>query len=566
MNLITRLKVFVVNHTKTLFSIHDAQLGHLAFKINVEQGAQFGDVSCNIAMIVAKFLGQNPRDVANKIVQYVQAQAEAGQLFASIAIAGPGFINMTLTTEAWTLLMHELYTQKASFFKYGQHEPKHKYLIEFVSANPTGPLHLGHGRGGIIGDVLARVLSFLGHAVSKEFYINDAGNQIKLLGQSLRVRCLQQLGQSAVLPEEGYAGEYLVDMAKDCVAVYGDAIQGKSDQFFELFAKEQLLQLIKANLADYGITFNTWFSEKTLHDSGAIDRVLTLLKEKDLAYEKDGALWFRSTTFGDDKDRVVRKSSGELTYIAADIAYHKDKFDRGYDRLIDVLGHDHHGYVRRLKATMEALGFDPEKLQVILYQLVTIKEGGQAVRMSKRAGVFTRLSDVIEEVGPDVARFFYLNRKSDAALDFDLETALKKTEENPVYYIQYAYVRINSLLQKAEPEGFGEWVAQLRSGTIEQDYFRDMQQHVSQDDRALIKKIVSLYDILISIEQSHQTHLLSYYAWELAQVLHTYYTKNKVIDITQPEISKVRLLILLLVHQTLDVSLDLLGLSKPEKM
>lgn len=565
MNLIFDLKTLVMGTAKSLFAITDEHLNNLEFKINVDQGALFGDISCNVAMIIAKGVSSNPREVATKLQQALSADQHKN-ILESVAIAGPGFLNMVLTKKAWHQLIAEIYSQKSSFFKQPDHEHKNKYLLEFVSANPTGPLHLGHGRGAIIGDVLARVLAFLGHTVSKEFYINDAGNQIKLLGQSFKARCLQQLGQSEALPEGGYAGEYLADLAKDCIAVYGQDVREKSEQFFELYAKEQLLNLIKADLFSYGITFDAWYSEKTLHDSGAVDRALNLLKEKGLAYEHEGALWFKSTEFGDDKDRVIKKSNGELTYIAADIAYHKDKFDRGYDILVDILGHDHHGYVRRLKATMQALGYDADKLDVILYQLVTIKEGGEAVRMSKRAGTFTKLSDVIEAVGKDVARFFYLNRKSDAPLDFDLATASKKTDENPVYYIQYAYVRINSLLQKASQEGFADWINDLKSGKSPDKEFQDVMELVSAEELSLIKKVVSLQDILKSIATSQQTHLLSYYAWELAQKLHGYYTRNKVIDPTNPLLSKLRIFTVLIVHQTLDLALDLLGLNKPEKM
>ena len=324
--------------------------------------------------------------------------------------------------------------------------------------------------------------------------------------------------------------------------------------------------LIQATLKAYRISFDRWYSEKTLHDSGAIDVALGLLKNKNLAYEREGALWFKSTEFGDDKDRVIKKSNGELTYIAADIAYHKDKFDRGYDVLVDILGHDHHGYVKRLKATMQALGFNADHLDVILYQLVTIKAGGVAVRMSKRAGTFTELQDVIEAVGADVARFFYLNRKNDMPLDFDMETAVKQTDENPVYYIQYAYVRINSLINKAAAEGFEQWVAELRSGKLSAAAYDEMTKLCGQEEKALLKKIASLQDILFAIAGSYQTHMLSYYALELAQMLHGYYTRNKVIDLKAAEQSKNRLFMVFMVHRTLDLTLDLLGLSKPEKM
>ncbi|NDD55517.1 arginine--tRNA ligase, partial [bacterium] len=463
-------------------------------------------------------------------------------------------------------LFYQVLSQQGAFFTLDEHEPRKKVLIEFVSANPTGPLHLGHGRGGIVGDTLARVMSFLGHQVDKEFYINDAGNQIKLLGQSLKARCLQQLGVAAELPEEGYAGEYLVDLAADCVAAHGQEVQAKPDIFFEMYAKENLLDLIKADLASYRITFDRWFSEKNLHDDGSVEKALNLLKERGLAYDQDGALWFRSTQFGDDKDRVVRKSSGELTYIAADIAYHKDKFDRGYDLLVDILGHDHHGYVKRLKATMEALGYNPEQLQVILYQLVTIKENDVAVRMSKRAGKFTKLSDVIDEVGADVARFFYLNRKTDMPLDFDLATALKKTDENPVYYIQYAFVRINSLLERATHEGFDDWINQLKAQGVTPEELSKLMAHFGADDADMLKKICILQDVVRTVAVSYQTHVLSYFALELAQHLHAYYTRNKIIDKQQSALSQLRMTMVFAVQQTLGLCLDLLGISKPERM
>jgi arginyl-tRNA synthetase len=303
-----------------------------------------------------------------------------------------------------------------------------------------------------------------------------------------------------------------------------------------------------------------------LHEDGSVQKALDLLVAKGMAYEKDGALWFKSTDFGDDKDRVVRKSTGELTYIAADIAYHKNKFDRGYDLLIDILGHDHHGYVKRLKATMEALGFNPDQLEVILYQLVNIKENDVAVRMSKRAGNFTKLSDVIEEVGTDVARFFYLNRKADMTLDFDLATALKKTDENPVYYIQYAFVRISSLLDRAAVEEFGDWIAQVRAGSVTREQLEALMPHVTEDERDLLKKMCLLENILRATAQGHQSHMLSYYALELAQCLHSYYTRNKVIDRHQIAVSQLRMLMVHSVQHVLSLCLDLLGISKPERM
>jgi arginyl-tRNA synthetase len=566
MNLLATIRNFIVTAAKKHYSLTDTDFRNLEFKINTGDSAQFGDLSTNIAMILTKVVGLNPRVIAGDMQEALTTTHEMREYVASTHIAGPGFLNLTLSPVAMEQLFFELMHEKEAFFVLGEHEQKKKALIEFVSANPTGPLHLGHGRGGIVGDTLARVMTFLGHQVDKEFYINDAGNQIKILGQSFKARCLQQLGQSCELPEEGYGGEYLVDIAADCVAEHGASVAEKPDVFFELYAKEQLLLLIRADLATYRITFDRWFSEKTLHDDGSVEKALQLLQAKDLAYEEEGALWFKSTAFGDDKDRVMRKSSGELTYIAADIAYHKNKFDRGYDVLIDILGHDHHGYVKRLKATMEALSYNPEQLQVILYQLVSIKENDVAVRMSKRAGNFTKLSDVIEEVGADVARFFYLNRKTDMPLDFDIATALKKTDENPVYYIQYAFVRIASLLEKATHEGFDDFVDQCRQGTVAKADLHALMPHFGADDRDLLKKMAILNDILRTIVSSHQTHILSYYALELAQQLHAYYTRNKIIDTKQPGLSKFRMLMVASVQKTLGLCLDLLGVSKPERM
>jgi len=349
----------------------------------------------------------------------------------------------------------------------------------------------------------------------------------------------------------------------------------KEPSFFVDHAKDKLLEVIKNTLQKYGIIFDEWFSEKKLHEDGAVSEILKLLKNKNLTYEHEGALWFKATKFGDDKDRVVKKSSGDVTYIASDIAYHKNKFDRGFDVLIDVLGQDHHGYIKRLKATMQALGYEEKPLNLILYQLVSIKKNDQLVRMSKRTGAFTKLQEIIDTVGKDVTRFFYLNRKAEAHLEFDLETALKKTDANPVFYIQYAYVRTKSLLGKAEEEKyFKEFVQQMQQFCLavkeknEINVFplTDILQHIGDGEINVIKKIISFVDILKIIETSYQTHLLAYYAWELANSFHTYYANHRIVDTNQPEITKMRLLLAMLVQNTLHINLNLLGVSAPEKM
>jgi len=458
----------------------------------------------------------------------------------------------------------ELFVNKYDFYRLDKTEKKFKYLVEFVSANPTGPLHLGHGRNGIIGDVLTNVLDFLGHKAEKEFYINDAGSQILKLGQSLKVRCQQEVGQKVELPEGGYSGQYLIDLAEKCIAEFGQDLLKKDDQFFANYAKTEMLELIKENLNDYGIQFDSWFSEKSLYERGLVDAVLNELKSKNLVYEKEGAWWFKATKFGDDKDRVLKKSDGTFTYIAPDIAYHKNKFDRGFDKLVDVLGQDHHGYVKRLKATMQALDYDAENLDVILYQLVSIKEKEEKVRMSKRAGTFTTLQELIDTVGKDVARFFYLNRKVDAHLEFDLTTALKKTEENPVYYIQYAYVRTGALLQRAkETDQLKDFVEQIENG---KDLTEQVKDSWDVGEISVMRKIICLHEILRIIVNSYHIHMLSYYAYELAQKFHNYYANNRIIDVDNIIQSKARLFLIYLIRSSFGVCLDLLGLSKPEKM
>ncbi len=569
MNIIFQIKKDFLQIVKNCLGVSENQLESVEIKLNVDKDSQFGDLSCNAALVLSKELQKNPRKLVQKIVDAFAKDAgeTLKENIEKIEIAGPGFLNITLTKKAFHKIALEIFKNKQDFFKLGKDVKRLKYLIEFVSANPTGPLHLGHGRNGIIGDILANVLQFLGHEVTREFYVNDAGSQVKKLGNCFKIRCQQELGEKIDLPEDGYKGEYLIDLAKECVKEYDKKLLDKEDQFFVDYAKENLLKNIEKDLLDYGIRFDNWFSEKTLHQSGAIDKVLQNLKEKDLVYEKDGALWFKSTEFGDDKDRVVKKKDGELTYISADIAYHKDKFERGFDKLVDVLGQDHHGYVKRLKGTVQALGFDVKNFDVILYQLVTIKNKDEAIRMSKRAGTFTTLREIVDTVGSDVARFFYLNRKAEAHLDFDLSVALKKTEENPVFYIQYAYVRTKGILQRArEEKEFNGFIDEILDEKISTDELMQILQSWGQNEFGLIKKFASLSDILEVISKSYQTHLLSYYAFELAHKFHNYYANNRIVDVQNLQLSKSRLFLVILLESMLAINLDLLGISKPEKM
>ena len=510
MNCIEQIQQAFTSYLKATFAIDQATAASGRFILNVDENKQqFGDLNSNAPMVIAKKVGKNPREIAAQIIEEFKHP-----LIELLEIAGPGFLNATLKLSAIQQIAHELSTQQDQYFKISSKDKK-KYQIEFVSANPTGPLHFGHGRGGIIGDVLGNILKFTGHDVTKEFYINDAGAQMEKLGKSLKIRCLQELGQEAEMPEDAYHGDYLVELAKQCIAEHGSSVQEQPDQFFIDYGYKHLLKRLQETLNIYGIQFDTWFSEKTLHTSGAIENALLILKKHGYLYENEGALWFKATAFGDDKDRVVRKSTGEYTYAAADIAYLLNKAERGFDKLIMVLGHDHHSYAVRLDAIRQALQLKCT-LDVILYQLVKMQASGQLVRMSKRAGNIVTLDDVLATVGTDVTRFFYLNRKADAQLVFDLDLALKKTEENPVYYVQYAYVRTYSILEKAAQEKDLLNISDADN------------KNLGPEESLLIKKIASLKELLESVSANYQTHLLTYYVLELATFFHKYYAHSTI--------------------------------------
>lgn len=530
------------------FSLEPEVARSCVFTLNVDaRRQQFGDISSNAPLVIGK-----ARKVAPAVIASAIQATFSDASIARIELAGPGFLNITLTHEAIGEIGYQLYHHADEFFKPAKLTPQ-RINIEFVSANPTGPLHFGHGRGGIIGDVLARVLNFVGHTVTKEFYINDAGNQIALLGKSFKIRCQQECGNDVTLPEEGYHGEYLVLMAKQFIEKYGVAGLEHPDQFFAEYAQNILLAQLQETLLAYGITFDVWFSERQLHTSGAITQALEILANSQYLYEQDGATWLKTTIWGDDKDRVVRKASGELTYVAADIAYMRNKVSRGYDHLIMILGHDHHSYAVRMQGVRSALGLS-QGLTVLLYQLVKIKEGDQYMRLSKRAGRIISLEQIIEAVGTDVARFFYLYRNADAQLEFDMALALSKTEENPVYYVQYAYVRTGSVLQKA-------------SGVphLEQITADDMYQ-LGDSERLLLKKLYALKDVLHAISTKHQTHLLAFYVHELAQLFSSYYGAHTIIDTNNIAQSRGRLALVTVLRRTLELCFKLLGINSPERM
>lgn len=530
-----------------LLNLYGKDIQNAEFTLNTDpQKKEFGDLSTNCSLILSKIVGKNPRVVAQEI-----SKAFSSPDLEKIEIAGPGFLNLFFNEKAFKKLAQELFLEKDTFFKISN--TKENYNLEFVSANPTGPLHLGHGRGGIIGDVLSRILKFTGHNVTKEHYINDAGSQMEKLGNSLKLRCQEILGQEISFPEDGYKGTYLKDLAQKCIEENGKNVLEQPDSFFISYAYSNLLAQQQETLQSYGITFDVWFSEKTLHTK-TIEQALDILKKSDATYEKDGALWFKSTEYNDDKDRVLRKADGSYTYAAADAAYMLNKASRGFNHLIIILGQDHHSYPKRLDGIRKALGLDNVKLECILYQLVSIKEGGKALKLSKRAGRIVDLGDIIQTVGKDIARFFYLNRKADAHLDFDIDLALSQTEDNPVYYLQYAYVRTNSILQKAH----------------ELDAFKNINTddalYLTPEEHCLIKKITELKILLLALCKNYQVHLIAYYLLEVAHLFHNYYHHNRVLDPENIEQSRGRLFITHLVKDTFERCLRLMGVSQPEKM
>lgn len=552
MNCIEQVTTAFFSFLQQEYNLEPSQIHRCQMDINTDpEKSAFGDLNCNAAMVLAKDLKTNPRAIAQTVIDKFHHP-----LVAKVEIAGPGFLNLFLTDATIIQLAQTVFVEQDTFFKLNatSNETPKKFNVEFVSANPTGPLHFGHGRNGILGDTLANILSFLGHDVTREFYINDAGSQITKLGNSLKIRYLQALGQDVALPDDAYHGQYLIDFGLELAQHHGHELINKDEEFFQDTAKHKMLAQQQETLSNYGIKFDIWFSEKGLKETISIDEYIQKLADHGYTYEQDGALWFKTTQFGDDKDRVLRKSDGEYTYLAGDLPYLVNKLERGYDKLIMILGQDHHSFVTRLHALMQALGYNPDKLSVILYQLVHIIKNGESARMSKRAGTIVDLHDIIDTVGKDVARFFYLHRKADAELEFDLELALTTTSENPVFYIQYAYVRTCSILEKAieqNPDLINISIQDCKT--------------LSAQEKNLIKKIVALRMLLANIGTNYQTHLLAYYTYELANLFHTYYNSSKALvdDLAQ---TKNNLFVIKLIQQTLYLCFSLMGISAPHKM
>lgn len=515
---------------------------------------EHGDFATNMAMQLARIARKAPRQIADEIVEHFDA--DKGNI-REINIAGPGFINFFLDNRYLTDLIPAILQEGD---KYGESDKGggKKIQVEFVSANPTGSLHLGHARGAAVGDSLCRILNKAGFKASPEYYINDAGNQIGNLALSLEARYFQALGEERELPEDGYHGKDIVRLAKQLVEKYGDSLAKKDEaeriRFFRNFGVDHLMANIKKDLSDFGVIFDCWFSELSLYESGKIKEALAELKKSGDTYEQDGAVWFRSTKYGDDKDRVLIKSDGSYTYLTPDIAYHKNKFDRGFDELINVWGADHHGYIPRMKAAMAALGYNPDNLKVQIIQLVSLFKNGEKVKMSKRTGKAVTLRELMEDVGVDAMRYFFAMRSSDSHLDFDIDLAVSRSNENPVFYVQYAHARICSMLKRAA-EYDVENVKELQLDLL-----------TSEKEVALLKKLGEFPAVVIDSAESLAIQRITSYLFELASSLHSFYNAEKVLDETNVPLSKARVALMKAVRITLKNGMALIGVHAPEKM
>jgi len=506
-------------------------------------------------MSIASREKKSPREIAEKIARDITPILIKE---ASVTVAGPGFINFSLHKDAWRNKLRDILVQRE---KYGQglHRVKKKIQVEFVSANPTGPLHVGHARGAAVGDSLAAILSACGHAVEREYYINDAGLQMETLGKSVYSRYLEHFGKDVAYEQHYYQGDYVRTIAEDIARAEGDRLlkipEKEAIAYFSSHAGSIILDSIKKDLADFGVSFNGWFSEQGLYDNGDVDRAIAEYKEKKLIYEADGALWFDTTDYGDDKDRVVVKSDGEKTYFASDIAYHKNKYDRGFDTVINVWGADHHGYVVRMKAAAKAMGRHDGDLELILVQLVNLMRGGKPVSMSTRAGTYVTLREVLDEVGKDAMRYFMLMRSYDAHLDFDLELAKKKTQDNPVFYVQYAHARIASILRQAKEGGCD--IVKLEDANLS---LLDL-----PEEMAIVKKLTQFPEVVSEAGEFLEPHRITFFVFDIASLFHSYYNRNRVVS-EDEHLSRARLALVVAVMIVIKNALTMLGISAPEKM
>lgn len=562
------IKAIVLKAARTAYDNGDLPSDEFPeMEIEEPRHAAHGDFSTNFAMVSAGVQKMAPRRIAACLVTAIGSVP----LVDRVEIAGPGFINFFLTKAAWHPVVDRILEQDT---RYGASDigKNEKVQVEFVSANPTGPLHVGHGRGAAVGDAVAAILSFAGYDVQREYYINDSGRQIRTLGTSVWLRVCEKSGADIDFPEDCYQGDYINDLADQVIEIHGDQFY-RSDETDAVmtcatFAARQILSGIKEDLENFGVVFDCWFSEQSLYDSGRVQSAIDHFKSKDIVYEKDGALWFRTEKYGDEKDRVVVRNNGLTTYFASDIAYHKEKFERGFSRVIDVWGADHHGYIKRIEAAIEAAGeaagqspdaagYGKDQFDVILVRLVNLLRDGKPFQMSTRAGEFVTLKDIVDEVGKDAARFMFLSRSYDSGLDFDLELAKQKNADNPVYYVQYVHARITGILLKAVDQGF------IRE--IDFNAGQHLAHLTAPEEIQLLKILGSFRE---NVEKSAKTlhpHVIFTFLMSLASAFHGYYNKHKVIT-DDGDLTLARLSLVLSVKKVIRNGLTLLGVSAPERM
>lgn len=542
MNLKELIKDIIANALEELSIAYDKK----NIVVEVPKDRNNGDFSSNVAMQLTKVLKSNPRNIAEEIVSVIKNNKE----IEKADVAGPGFINIYLNDEYVFSGVEKVLYAADNYGKSNVGERK-KINIEFVSANPTGILHLGTARGASYGSNLANIMSFAGFDVTKEYYINDAGNQINNLGISVKERYKGLCGLEENMPEDGYYGAEIIDIARSIKEKYNDSKLNEELDFFKELAVDYLLNIIKTDLSNFGVTFDVWTSEKAIRAKGRIEECLKILDEKGLIFEKDDAKWLKTTVYGDDKDRVLIKSDGSYTYLVPDIAYHLDKFDRGFDYLVDVFGADHHSYVSRLKASIEALGYDKDKLEVRLLQMVRLLRDGNIVKMSKRTGGNITISELVEEVGKDAARYFFATRSLDGQMDFDINLAVKKSNDNPYFYVGYAHARICSILREAKEKNIN-----ISTGI----------KHINDEDsKALLLKIYEFNDVVISSALKKEPHLITNYVYDLASLFHNYYGKHRILT-DDEELSSEYLGLIKTVQITIKNALRLIGVSAPDQM
>jgi arginyl-tRNA synthetase len=525
------------------------------FVVEVPREKEHGDFASNIALVLAKEANMPPREVGSVILEYLDT---AFTFVEDTDIAGPGFINFKLRP-SWLYPALETADRKDKAFGCSNIGQGKKVQVEFVSANPTGSLHMGNARGAALGDTIANILEAAGYDVSREYYINDAGNQIDNFGLSLEARHFQLLGREAEIPENGYHGEDLIETMRHLIAQVGDKYLDVEEDFRREmlvdFALEEKIKEIRETLQEFGVEYDVWFSERTLHEDGSIEKVLQELQEKGYLYESEGALWLKTTLFGDTKDEVVVRANGTPTYFAADIAYHKNKFERGFDWVINVWGADHHGHVPRMKGAVEALGYKREQLDVVIMQLVRLFSGDETLRMSKRSGQYITLKELIDEVGKDAARFFFIMRASESHLDFDMDLAKSQSSDNPVYYVQYAHARICSILRQAVAQD----VKVLRAFKIN-CYCLNQPAEID-----LMRKIADFPGVVKAAAETLEPHRLTHYAIELAQLFHKFYGECRVLT-EDVDIQNARIVLVNVTRIALRNVLEMIGVEAPERM